>query len=171
MDAEQMSDDQIHFGFKRITPENWLRPGFPPGFEGVKADYWLEAVLKPSLGPGVPDNIKALYEVARGACAYALLFYPLMTLGAHQCFRVLEGAVTEKRKQLGIPSPKKRGFKAEIESLIEAGAVPKAEAPRWDLARELRNAASHLSFQEIMMPAEVLRILKRTEEAVNRLFS
>jgi len=170
MDANETEDDPSHFGFKKITLKNWRDPGFPLGFNRITVEYWLNAVLKPSLGRNVPEKVKALYEVARGACIYAWLFYPLMTLGAHQCYRVLECAVTEKRRQLGLPAPKKPNFKADIDSLVKAGAIPMAEAHRWDLARQLRNMASHLSFQEIMTPAEVLRILKRTEEAINSLF-
>ena len=82
-----------HHGFKHITAANWQEPDLPCSFFCYTSDYWVEAHLKPRLGPNVPSDVVALFEVARGAMIYGWFFYPIITLGAEQCLRVLEAGV------------------------------------------------------------------------------
>ena len=64
------------FGFKKITPSNWLDPDkvlrgfvkmFPTGARPLTADDYLHHILSPELIESVPKDIQALFEVARGA--------------------------------------------------------------------------------------------------------
>lgn len=73
---------ETHFGFKRITAENWQEPDVPRLFGLTTPNAWIEAHLQPQLSPNVPQEIASLFEVARGAMIYGWFFYPLITLGA-----------------------------------------------------------------------------------------
>ncbi len=100
------------FGFKNITSENWLEPdpilrGFVKltlhGPEQITSDDLFDDILEHRLSEFVPREVKALYEVARGAMCYGYFFYPLYTLTYEQLFRVAETAVTLKCKSLSAP--------------------------------------------------------------------
>src|SRR5258708_6154164 len=65
---------------------------------------WVSYFLRPVPSDAVPDNVAALLDVARGAMIYGLLFYPLVTLGSEQCYRVLESAIRLRCEQLGLPT-------------------------------------------------------------------
>jgi hypothetical protein len=86
----RMSDSSKTFGFKRITAENWQDADVPRLFGLTTPDNWIGAHLQPQLSPNVPQEIAALFEVARGSMIYGWFFYPLITLGAEQCYRVLD---------------------------------------------------------------------------------
>jgi hypothetical protein len=105
------------FGFKKITPSNWLDPdkvlrGFvkmsSTGAQPLTADDYLRHILSPELIESVPKDVRALFEVARGAMIYGYFFYPLFTLAAEQLFRVSEAAVSHKCKALGAPKSKRK---------------------------------------------------------------
>jgi hypothetical protein len=97
------------FGFKRLSLENWLT--IDPAWNGVvmsasRADpteAWVDDLVKTVLDPVVPVAIRKLFETARGVLVYSLTFYPLLTLGAEQLFRVLETAASAKCKMLNAP--------------------------------------------------------------------
>lgn len=65
------------FGFKELDSSNWLEPDFimrafvridpQAGPTEMKANDWVEAIMAPSLLDEVPNDVQALYEVARGA--------------------------------------------------------------------------------------------------------
>lgn len=66
-----MSDaSETHFGFKRITAENWQEADIPRLFGLTTLDNWIEAHLQPQLGANVPQEIASLFEVARGSMIY-----------------------------------------------------------------------------------------------------
>ncbi len=169
--SPSLEPDVVHFGFKKLTAENWAEKGFPPGFHSVTEEYWLRRVLEPQLKETVPIEIRALFEVARGAVVYAFMFYPLMTLGIEQCFRIAETAACEKRKRLKIGPAKRQRFDREIQLLVDAQIIPADEVQSWAALRKLRNWASHPDCQQIMMPSEVLGLLGRTARLINALFS
>lgn len=131
---------------------------------------WMELVLQPQLNPSVPKDVQALYEVARAGFVYAWLFYPFMTLGAEQCFRVLEAALAARCQQAGLTPPRNPGFQKWVQALIAANIIPAAELPEWESCRKLRNTASHPSMQTILPPGMALPVLTKTAERLNRLF-
>ena len=104
-----------NFGFKRLTQGNWLTPDpvwkhFAHSPTTDPATAWMQEILRHDLAPTVPVAIRKLFEVARGSLAYGYLFYPLLTLGTEQIFRVLEGAITNKCSALNAPVNKSRFF-------------------------------------------------------------
>lgn len=97
---------ETHFGFKRITAENWQDAEVPKLFVLTTPDSWIAAHLQPQISPNVPEVISSLFEVARGSMIYGWFFYPLITLGAEQCYRVLEAAVHKRCELAGISTKK-----------------------------------------------------------------
>jgi hypothetical protein len=168
------------FGFKEITPRNWLERddvlrGFvrmSPSGQSIPltGEDWLRHILKPKLLDSVPTDVQALFEVARGALIYGYFFYPLFTLAAEQLFRVAEAAVAHKCKALGAPKSKET-FKKRIRWLVEEGVIPSSEFGRWGATRELRNAASHPERQSIFTPGQAIGTLEGIAMQINSLFS
>ncbi|MCK4246425.1 hypothetical protein KAX14_04240 [Candidatus Bipolaricaulota bacterium] len=168
------------FGFKEITPSNWLEPdrvlkGFvrisPNGrSQPITSDEYLNHILAPKLLESVPAEVQALFEVARGAMVYGYFFYPLYTLAAQQLFRVAEAAVGYKCEALGVPKSKGT-FKKRIDWLVDEGTIPEPELNRWEASRELRNVASHLDRQSILTPGNAIGLLEGIAEQINSIFS
>jgi hypothetical protein len=167
------------FGFKEITPSNWLEPdgvlrGFvrmssEGHFQPITSDDYLRDILSPKLLESVPADVQALFEVARGAMAYGYFFYPLYTLAAEQLFRVAEAAIAHKCKALGVPKSRKT-FEKRTCWLVDKGVIPSSELVRWDATRELRNAASHPESQSILTPGNAIGILEMVAGQINSLF-
>src|SRR5688572_15097503 len=114
------------FGFKDITPKNWLEAdpilrGFvkltPSGPKQITSDDLLDDILSHQLNESVPKEVRALYEVARGAMCYGYFFYPLYTLTYEQLTRVVETAVTLKCRSLSAPKSA-RSFSQKVDFLI-----------------------------------------------------
>lgn len=168
------------FGFKEITPSNWLEPddvlkGFvrmsPDGEpRSITGDDYLRDILRPELLESVPTDVQALFEVARGAMVYGYFFYPLYTLAAEQLFRVCEAAVAHKCKALEAPKSKET-FKKRIDWLVDEGIIPSSEMTRWDAVRQLRNVASHPDRQSIFTPGNAIGMLEGIARQINSLFN
>ncbi len=168
------------FGLKEINQQNWLEPdeaikGFvrisPAGKpQSMSGEDWLQPILTPKLLEAVPQDVQALFEVARGALLYGYFFYPLYTLAAEQLFRVAEAAVSHKCKAFGAPNSKKK-FAEKIRWLADIGIIPKTDIPTWNAIRELRNIASHPERQSIITPGNAIGSLERATEIINALFN
>jgi len=160
--------DSLHFGFKKITRDNWSEPDLPKLFPALIQEDWFNAVLAPQLNATVPADVRSIYEVARAAFVYAWQFYPFLSLGQDHCFRVVEAALAMKCHELGIRTS--NGFKAKLDSMIKAGVISKSELHTWDIIRKLRNRASHLTMQTILPIGMTLPTLQITADRINRLF-
>ncbi len=167
------------FGFKKIIPENWLQPDpflrafsklTPNGPEPITSDDLLNDILDPQLSESVPLEVKALFEVARGAMCYGYFFYPLYTLADEQLYRVVETAVSLKCKALSAPKRVKT-FAQGIDYLIEVSIIPESEKLRWEGIRGLRNGASHPENQSIVPPGNAIHSLHLIAKIINLLFS
>jgi hypothetical protein len=97
------------------------------------------------------------------------MFYPLLTLGTEQMFRVFEVSVTAKCKTLNAPA-KVKTFADKINWLGEHAAIDPQDVTRWTAIRHLRNEASHPSDQRILSPHEALHIVDIAIELINPLF-
>lgn len=174
-----MADDETHFGFKRLSVGNWLTPDDAAVYQVRDPQAWIDAVYDAKLITAVPEEIKALTEVARGALVYGYLFYPLITLGTDQVFRVLEAAVRIKCEQLKISTEtvKPNGqsspvpYATLIRTLSDRGVIPAADMQRWLAGKDLRNMSSHPSRQWIINPGQALTMLRTTVEEINGLFA
>ncbi len=162
-------------GFKRLTLENWLT--VDPAWAGVvmsasrpdPSEAWVSDLIQTKLDPAVPPTIRKLFETARGTLIYSLMFYPLLTLGAEQLFRVLEASASAKCNAMNAPR-KIKTFEKKIEWLAETGAMSAEQQLRWRGIRRLRNEASHPADQSIFPPGEALTILDLAVELINSLF-
>jgi hypothetical protein len=161
------------FGFKRLSLENWQRvdPVWDAFGMSESSEAWVHDLLKANLDPVVPLPIRKLFETARGTLVYSLMFYPLLTIGTEQIFRVLEAAVTNKCTAMNAPSKVKRSFDKKIKWLSETGAIGHVQYIRWDKIRKLRNIASHPRDQNIFDPNMALRMLNDATELINELFT
>lgn len=173
-------------GYKRITVANWQDRDMPIGFPALTPDIWVEDNMQPQLNPNVPADIAALFEVARGAMIYGWFFYPLITLAAEQCSRVLEAGVKACCVIHGIPThrldkndrplraksgkPIETTYSENIAMLIKAEVIPASEVDYWNAARELRNLFSHPERQMIFPPGVTLGMLQTTSDRLNELF-
>jgi hypothetical protein len=158
-------------GMKAISPENWCEPdptnamlGWSPNPEAVVAE-----LMRPQLSARVPLDLAQLFETARGAMCYGLLFYPLWTVGAEQLFRVMEAAVRVRCQELQATGRDLHNFKAMIE-FLEATVPASVAGINWDGIRFRRNEAAHPKFQTFMGPALAMPVVEPVADALNRLF-
>ena len=103
----------IELGIKQLDRENWLKPDPEVlsisllALDGIlltkTSDAWVNDILRPQLSENVPDQIRRLFEVARGTMVFGYFFYPIFGLVYEQLSRVFEAAITCKCKSLGIP--------------------------------------------------------------------
>lgn len=158
-------------GFKTLTQQNFLErdPTLQAFFAGLTQTDLMDDVFGARLSARVPDDVKALFEGARGAMCYGFYFYPLFMLGADQLCRVAETAVRHRVKQLAGPSDIR--FSDGIKFLVERGAIPEGQSGAWDAVRRLRNETSHPRFQQQIPPGVGVGMLHRVNELIDALFA
>lgn len=93
-------------GFKPLTPTNWLQPDPTSGIFGrvspvagpmrMDGEDWARRFLAVELASHVPEPVRDLFAVARGALVYGWFFYPLFKLGEEQIYRVAEAAARQR---------------------------------------------------------------------------
>jgi hypothetical protein len=162
------------FGFKQVSVANWLK--VDPAWGGFimssslsdPSEAWVHDLAEFQLNTAIPLPVRRLFEVARGAMAYSLMFYPLLTLGSEQLLRVMETAVSEKCKALSAPVLS--NYSRQVDWLVKQEVIPTNESERWKALIQLRNAASHPADQTIMPPGWALDFMKTTTELINGLF-
>jgi hypothetical protein len=165
---------------KIVTSDNWLEPdptsailmkidkGIPSSMTG---EDWVELFSAPQLSENVPENVRELFEVARGSFAYGYYFYPLATLACEQLFRVVETALTEKCKASRAPKGKTNSFEKKIKYLFDSGFISNVESESLHGFRKMRNVASHPE-RQLKFPIGILYpFLEKITEITNKLFS
>jgi hypothetical protein len=166
-------------GFKTISIENWSQPDpvmnhfVNLSTDGqtapMTAEDWILPLMEPQLTHNTPAEIRRLYEVARGAAVYGILFYPLYTICAEQLTRVAEAAI--KHRSASIPGCKTTmSFDGRIKLLRSVGVIDQNDSDRWDCLRQMRNSACHLEDQSILMPGDAKDLIGLLAEQINRLF-
>jgi len=166
--------------FKELTPNNWDQPDMTnanfvrlspiAGFVPMNGNDWARAFLAAEMSDEVPEEIRDLFAVARGALLYGWFFYPMFRLGEDQLHRVAEAAAARRYHELGGTAKRPR-FARTIDWLVKHGAIPAADKQRWHAARELRNIGSHPEQQWVLPPGQALTMLTVTAESVNSLFA
>jgi hypothetical protein len=183
--------DMHNHGTKKLTPENWLEPDltstgwthYAPAASGhMEGAAWLRQFSRAELDAAVPEDVRALFEVARGALIYGYLFYPLYTLGIEQLTRVAEAAITHRCVALNAPArarvgntgknkTKRMDFELRIEWLAQQRALSAAERDAWHGIRKWRNTASHPRRQNPLPPTIAAQALHKVATQINALFS
>lgn len=159
-------------GFKKLTLENWRDPDPIMQFFGdpTPAEHYVNEILSPSIVGETPKDVRALFEVARGAMLYGYLFYPLFTLGSEQMYRVIETAVRFKCIELGLSKKQAEWFAENIQFLKDKAIVNDKYARKLGFIRKFRNWASHPDMQSIQVPGHAIVIARLTANMINMLF-
>ena len=165
--------------FKELTPENWLEPDpvmrlfvvYSPDEPSrlMTGDDWAHHILAIRLSDVVPEEVRRLFEVARGTLLYGYFFYPLYTLGLQQILRVAENAVTYRCRKQGAPASKKR-FMERLEWLRDHGILSTNEHARWEVVRHLRNWGTHSQNQDILLPGMAVGTVQKIANLIHSLF-
>jgi hypothetical protein len=173
-----------HFDCKQITATNWKQIDKAPeiwcmmtAIAKTETD-WINFFFEPKLETKVPLEIAKLFEVARSAMIYGWYFYPLLTLGVEQCYRLFDTGTRTRCNQLGIATviTKKNGdkrdttFKENTDTLIKCGTLSEVDERRWDAVRNLRNWSSHPERQSLYDPGQAQGTLVLTVDFLNDLF-
>lgn len=167
-------------GIKKLSPENWLEPDRAStvwishidaeGTHLIDAENRLREILEPTLDETVPEEVRTLFEVARGALAYGWFFYPLYTLASEQFYRVADAATAHKCREMHAPKSRDT-FHKRLDWLAENGAISESDKFDWDTTRMGRNSGSHPDSQHIGPPGHAMRTLRRIAEKINDLFA
>ncbi len=164
-----------HYGFKKLTIENILKPDTLGIQCNINQNEWLlyaSNFFEPQLSASVPAETRALLEVARGTMVYGLFFYPLYSMGTEQLFRVAENALRQKCTALGIQfKDRKMYFIDMLNRLTKRTVISKDRRQVWECFRQLRNMYSHPDNQTIITPALAVKTLKTITEQINLLFN
>ncbi|MES3003901.1 MAG: hypothetical protein V4787_24635 [Pseudomonadota bacterium] len=167
-------DADVLMGVKRITVANLALSDSGRHF-GMDETQWVEWFSEASLKTEVPEPVRRLFEVARGAMIYGWYYYPLLALGSDECIRCLEAGArhaawiaklhAEPDKQVKVP------FHTVIRSLVQAGLIMATDADQWEAGRILRNAAAHPTTPTLLLPGQARAMLSVTGGKLDRLFS
>jgi len=167
-------------GSKTLSPTNWLEPDIASSMmlnrdpssdatSPMSGTDWLNLILEPRLHPDVPEEVKGMYETARAVITYGWFYYPMITLGAEQLYRVLEAAASHKCKSMNAPSSVKT-FDKKLNWLNTKCILTDEDVHRWTPARTLRNIASHAKFQALHLPSYAIQELENAANDINSLF-
>jgi Domain of unknown function (DUF4145) len=173
------------FDYKQINATNWRQIDKAPKSwcmmtAVAKAEAeWITFFSNPKLEAKVPLEIAKLFEVSRGAMIYGWFFYPLLTLGVEQCYRLLDTGTRIRCNQLGIPTviikknrdKRSSSFKENIDALMKRGFVSKIDEARWEAVRNLRNLSSHPERQSLYDPGQAQGTLVLVANFLNCLFA
>jgi hypothetical protein len=174
---------------KQLSEANWLEPDPASAGPWARLDL-LTGSLRPktvsdhladlqavTLAAVVPQAVRDIFDVARGAMIYGYLYYPLYTLGVEQALRASETAVRCRYDALGGPAqvitkrgPREPSYAECIDWLKRRGALSAKDAARWHATRRLRNAASHPSYQRLGFPQQQVDMLALVAADINGLF-
>lgn len=165
--------------FKRLTKQNWCEPDpilrhFVTleigGTRGISREEWAESFLRPLLDLSVPEEIRHMFEVARGALCYGYYFYPMFALGTEQLYRVSEAAVRHKHTELNRAQKPTATFQKMLRWLRTQNVLDETQFQRWSAVRDLRNMTTHAREQFILLPGEAGTSLEVATELINSLF-
>jgi hypothetical protein len=173
-------DPELHF--KRLTPENWLKPDATldhfvrltargPGT--ITPEEWAEGFLSVTLDRRVPLEVRELFAVARAAFVYGSFFYPLYGLGRERLFVVADAAVLHRYRAGGGQQLANGQWPRYADRLAELGRAGTLDSPtleRWQALRKLRNLAAHAEYQVVVPPGQALAMLKMLVRDIDDLF-
>lgn len=164
---------------KRITSQNWLEHDTAGAPANTDLQSWRETFLVVMLGEGVPQEVAAMFEAARGCFLYGWFFSPLVVLGVEHCYRVLEAGVRVRCAQLGLPvflrdrqgKEHALSFVHNLRQLTAHGAIDQADAVLCRQAGELRDWAASPKHGNQLEPEHVATAFTRAATLLNKLFA
>jgi hypothetical protein len=172
-------------GIKELTAENWTTPDPAMGAFGEinlamgeqrpsDGNQLAEQLLRYTLDDGVPADVRAMWDIARGALLYSWFFYPLYALGQDQLHRVADAAVLFRYQQLDGPRDGRTGrwpdLKPRLDWMVRHGHINPELKGRWEAIRDLRNYGSHATYVRLSMPSDAMTTLAILSQEINGLF-
>lgn len=121
------------------------------------------------LHDGVPEQLWRMFEVAKGAMVYGILFYPLYTLGTEQIYRTFEYLVKLQYENLRGEKAQ-ADLKSKVQWLIDNGHFPQPAPDAWMAMYHLRNIAAHPNMQTIETPAGASRTLRSMKNLIEHFY-
>ncbi len=160
-----MLDETGGLGFKVVDGENVLRPDplmealatmDATGIRPILETDFARTFAKIEIDAGVPLEARRGFLFARNAMCYGYWCYGLMTLGMQQMMRVADDALAHAVRERGYA--KRMSFADRIRKLIALGDIPADDEARWNALRNLRNSATHQTFQQIASPGQAAQM-------------
>lgn len=167
-------DADVIYGFKRITLDNLLKGDITAAFAGPTEGEWISLLARPQLADSTPEEVRRLFELARGTMIYGWFYYPLLTLGYAECTRVLEAAARHAARMVGLePTGKEKSlrYREIVDKLHMKGLIAPDQLARWHLGREVRNIFAHPAAPTILTPGLASDALREAANDINTLFS
>lgn len=170
-----------NFGFKKLTSDNWLKADpvmnhmvlfskLPAEFDPRLASDWVKRILDIKIDERVPENIRGMYAVAKGMAVYGILFYPLFTMASQQLYRIVETAIIQRGKDLGMPDTLRK-MNARLDWLQNHKYITDRGRAMLRLMCDIRNHVSHPQNQELHWPASAIGDLERIAGDVEGIFA
>jgi hypothetical protein len=166
---------------KSLTTENWLQPD-ADGLSFIKAagetdemasEDWLALFLRVKLAAAVPENVRAAFEVARGALVYGYFFAPLFALVAEPLARAAQSAVYEKCQGLGVKTVSANGKQLHLSQALawlrHHDCISRAELHQWEELFKFADAAA-ASKKSVPSAATIVKYFNSVGEKINALF-
>ena len=127
--------------YKKLTANNWLTPDrgqstfahvSPIDGSIIEIEHreWAREILKVELEEYVPDEVRQMFEVARGTLAYGFFFYPLYSLSEEQFFKVVDWAVKLKCQRMDAPDDVDT-YDGRVDWLVSSGVIPEKDRKEW----------------------------------------
>ncbi len=168
------------FGIKKLTAANWRerdpatkhfsRSRADGSFSDLAEEDWLQSVLTIELSERVPAEVRKLFAVARGTILYGYFFYPLLTLGSEQLYRVHEAALRHKWLQISSEGKKDESFNNMLAQFGSRGLLDATQLRQWTAVRQLRNLTSHPNGQSIYLPSWAFQTIEVAADLIEALF-
>jgi hypothetical protein len=169
-------DRTSEMGFKVVTVDNVLEMDPTLEMLAMQTEGGIIRALQPDdftrhftaidLAPQVPLEVRRAFLFARNAMCYGYWCYGILTLGSQQMLRVADDALAHALRMRGIE--KRASFKERISRLVTLCDIPAEDKIRWDALRNLRNGATHQSFQQIHSPTDAVRLTTVIAELLGR---
>lgn len=167
-------------GLKILNENNWLEPDkVLSGFHRMQTDgstqplsisEWFIKIQRVKLEDYIPDEIKQLFDVARGTMTYGYFFYPIFTFASEQFTRIAETAVNMKCVTLGLPK-RTNTFKMKIDWLQKHSLISSDSYDSWNNTVYLRNEFSHPKRQNIITPFMAIDLMDSIATNINQLYT
>jgi hypothetical protein len=173
---EKVTEYVREYGFKELCEANLSEMDSvwsnfvhcePPG--EIWLGRWLSESNAIELTASTPREVRAMFEVCRGAIIYGWYFYPMLALVTEQLYRLLEMAARAKMKEIDLQSQKCSFFDA-IELLGRQSVLDKKQVAAWHSLRAQRNWVSHPTIQSIIPPGRALSFAKEAADMINDLY-
>jgi len=162
---------------KILSRENWRDPDLylahfvPTGSDLLKTcDDRAARILAIELEPSVPEKVRELFNVARGAMVSATSSIRSSPSGWIKSSEWPRAAVTSKCASISAIPKSAKTYEKKLDALLAQVVLKAPEHFRWHALRGLRNETSHPKGQWLDGPPSAIPMLGTIAEDINSLF-